>query len=86
VVESNDGKSIISIERPDLMNLQDSESYTALHYAAINRQPILVAALLRWGADPYIQDRNGNTPLHLTAEGTNYTIDIFHTYFNLTSY
>jgi len=76
VVESNDGETVISVERSDILNLQDAESYTPLHYAALSRQHAVVEVLLRWGADPFIQDRNGNTPLHLAAEGNNNMIMI----------
>lgn len=72
VSESHDGSRLLSIERPELLKLQDSINYTVLHYAALNRDEGLVAALLRWGADPYQQDGKGNTALMLCAEGLSF--------------
>lgn len=75
VTESPDGSQVLNIDRPELLNLKDSSGYTALHYAAVNRDEALVSALLRWGADPYQQDKKGNTPLHLSSAGTYYRED-----------
>jgi ankyrin repeat protein len=70
VHESDEDSSLVSIDRPQVINLQDSQHFTALHYAARGRQPELVSALLRWGADFGIKDATGNNPLHLVAEGS----------------
>ncbi|KAL8616973.1 hypothetical protein ACOMHN_041891 [Nucella lapillus] len=40
---------------------------TALHLAAIMRQPIHIELLLHAGANPSLADRNGNTPAHLAV-------------------
>jgi ankyrin repeat protein len=36
-----------------------------LHYAVVGEQPAVVSLLLKKGADPKIQDTDGNTPLSL---------------------
>ena len=40
---------------------------TALHIAAIMKQPEHIELLLHAGADPTLADRNGNTPAHLAV-------------------
>ena len=37
---------------------------TALHRAAMNNSARVVALLLRYNADPCVQDADGKTPLH----------------------
>lgn len=69
MIESEENLSLISIDRQEVLNLQDGDSSSALHYAARGRQPELVAALVRWGANAGLKDANGNSALHLVSEG-----------------
>lgn len=46
----------------------DNEGKTALHAAAANSWALVVGHLLERGADPFIEDAYGNTPLDLAAE------------------
>lgn len=48
---------------PFLISLQ-----TPLHLAAYLEQPSVIQALIHKGVNPGLQDRNGNTPLHLACE------------------
>lgn len=41
---------------------------TPLHLAVYLEQPSVVQALIHKGVNPGLQDRNGNTPLHLACE------------------
>lgn len=41
---------------------------TPLHLAVYLEQPVVVEALMRKGVNLGLQDRNGNTPLHLACE------------------
>lgn len=51
-----------SIDIPRLLTDQESENnYTPLHIAVINNNVSLVSKLLDLGADPNIQDKDGNT-------------------------
>jgi hypothetical protein len=47
------------------LNARDSEWYTALHWATLNRHHAVVHMLLQAGADPTIPDDGGETPLCL---------------------
>jgi len=49
------------------VNLQDSLRCSALHYAVRQLHVPILQFLLRCGADPGLQDQQGNTPLHLAA-------------------
>jgi len=50
------------------INQQNPQNgWTTLHAAAYNGHKKLVAYLLTRGADPDIQDKHGDTPLHLAA-------------------
>lgn len=49
------------------VNLQDSRRSSALHYAVRQQHVPILQFLLRCGADPCLQDLQGNTPLHLAA-------------------
>lgn len=51
----------------DYVNLVDNKKRSALHFASSRGNDGLVHLLLQQGADPNIQDLNGNTPLHLAA-------------------
>lgn len=48
---------------PLLISLQ-----TPLHLAVYLEQPSVIQALIHKGVNPGLQDRNGNTPLHLACE------------------
>jgi len=54
--------------KPELVHYHDDKKRTALHLAVLFDHLRLVRLLLRHGADPYQQDREGNTPLHLACE------------------
>jgi ankyrin repeat protein len=51
-----------------LLDLQDSQGRTALHYACRSGRPESVQILLEGGASPNIQDKAGRTPIHAVAE------------------
>lgn len=48
---------------------KDEHGATALHYAAQSSDEGRVHTLLIWGAETNIQDKNGDTPLHLAVSG-----------------
>lgn len=47
---------------PELLNVQDGEGATPLHWAAQWQDLSVVAVLMDLGADPTIRDKNGHTP------------------------
>ncbi|KAK9964560.1 hypothetical protein ABG768_005724 [Culter alburnus] len=49
------------------INKLNNLSQSPLHLAVITKQPKLVEVLMRTGADPSLQDREGRTALHLAA-------------------
>jgi ankyrin repeat protein len=51
------------------VNERDSQGATALHFAVIGLYIKNVQALISLGADPNVQDFEGNTPLHLCIQG-----------------
>ncbi|KAL3095516.1 hypothetical protein niasHS_004122 [Heterodera schachtii] len=52
---------------PELINATNSIGETALHLATRYAQGQAVLALLERGADPQLQDKHGETPLHIAA-------------------
>ena len=50
-----------------IINNHDSRKRTALHFSASRGFHKIVQLLLQYGADPNVQDFNGNTPLHLAS-------------------
>lgn len=56
----------MAAENPWLLNRQDEFGKTALH---TTRNALVVEALLKLGADPNIQDKDGMSPLHLASIG-----------------
>lgn len=49
-------------------NNYDASRMTALHYGVNSGRPNIVATLLRWGADPNMENRRGYTPLHYAIQ------------------
>ena len=54
---------------------------TALHVVCASERPAAstVTMLVRYGAHPNVQDRNGNTPLHFAAEVNNRKPPVYST-------
>ena len=55
---------VLLAHKPDL-NIDIKSSGGYLHYAVLCENPNLVLLLLKNGADPGVQDGDGNTPLHI---------------------
>lgn len=69
VEESEEYPYTCNVSRKEILTWQNMQGLTPLQLAARNRIPDLVKALLRWGADPKLQDGKGaNTALHFAAE------------------
>lgn len=51
----------------DVNKLDPSGDVPALYFMAINDKPLIVKKLLKYGADPLIKSKNGNTAVHLFA-------------------
>lgn len=49
-----------------IVNVRDTDSWTALHFAAHNSHSRCIQILLDAGADPRIADDDGATPLHVS--------------------
>ncbi|GAB0091170.1 hypothetical protein DMENIID0001_059830 [Sergentomyia squamirostris] len=58
---------LASLRRTPPTNIQDSNGYSALHYASLNGHATVVQLLLIGDANPNIQDNRGLAPLHLAA-------------------
>jgi ankyrin repeat protein len=52
---------------PDYLSMQNYQGYSPLHIAVLQNQPTFVRRLVIAGARLDYKDREGNTPLHLTA-------------------
>ncbi|NXI49408.1 IKBE inhibitor, partial [Chloroceryle aenea] len=52
----------------EVLEIQNDLFQTPLHLAVYLEQPSVVQALIHKGVNPGLQDRNGNTPLHLACE------------------
>uniref|UniRef100_A0A8B9V3V3 NFKB inhibitor epsilon n=1 Tax=Anas zonorhyncha TaxID=75864 RepID=A0A8B9V3V3_9AVES len=52
----------------EMLETQNDLFQTPLHLAVYLEQPVVVEALMRKGVNLGLQDRNGNTPLHLACE------------------
>jgi len=50
------------IDNCDVLNVQDRDGYSLLHYACGLRYRSLASTLVAYGANPNVQDRNGNSP------------------------
>ncbi|XP_054718966.1 ankyrin-1-like [Uloborus diversus] len=57
---------------PSLIDMKDSEGNTALHYATGYGHEEIVKMLLAKGAIPHLQNRRGQTPLHIIVSGPFY--------------
>ena len=57
------------LERGVLVNVQNKNNQTPLHYASVQGHLEVVVKLLESGADVNIQDMNGQTPLHYASKG-----------------
>ena len=66
MIASRNGHEIFAgslIERGALVNIQDSNGYTALMFAAGHGHPYVMKRLLWAGADPGIRNKLGHSPL-----------------------
>ncbi len=61
----------IVIARPDMINNQDTQKMTALHWAAAQGRADIVAALLARGANFRLTNAEGLTPYHLAERNRN---------------
>jgi len=52
------------IDQKELLDAQDRDGLTLLHFACALRYSVLAATLISYGANVNIQDRSGNTPFH----------------------
>ncbi|NXG19778.1 IKBE inhibitor, partial [Grallaria varia] len=52
----------------EVLEIQNDLFQTPLHLAVYLEQPCVIQALIHKGVNPGLQDRNGNTPLHLACE------------------
>ncbi|XP_075352300.1 NF-kappa-B inhibitor epsilon [Mycteria americana] len=52
----------------EVLEIQNDLFQTPLHLAVYLEQPSVIQALIHKGVNPWLQDRNGNTPLHLACE------------------
>nr|XP_033811015.1 NF-kappa-B inhibitor beta [Geotrypetes seraphini] len=60
-------------ENTEFLDLQNDLGQTALHIAVIIGLPTFIKQLLLAGADPCIQEKNGNTALHVACKEEQYT-------------
>ena len=66
------GLSLMSLEEellidPSAIHQRDPQGRTALHWAAVRGDELSTGALLSYGADPNVIDKNGMTPVYLAA-------------------
>lgn len=59
--------SEISIDLTNVYTQEELFNLPPLFAAVVHGRPLIVLLLLQYGADPNIQDRNGQTPLHLAV-------------------
>uniref|UniRef100_A0A3P9L527 Nuclear factor of kappa light polypeptide gene enhancer in B-cells 2 (p49/p100) n=1 Tax=Oryzias latipes TaxID=8090 RepID=A0A3P9L527_ORYLA len=59
--------TLLSSRQQRILNTTNHLQQTPLHLAVITRQPKVVEALLRAGADSTLPDKDGRSPLHLAA-------------------
>lgn len=52
---------------PAFLDIRNDDAHAPLHLAVLTRQPDIVRVLMIAGAKANIQDREGNTPLHLAC-------------------
>ena len=58
----------------ELLNQQDENGWTALHYAACRQHPKMLKILLQHGASVEIRNQHGRQPLHLVGANTNFPL------------
>lgn len=58
---------VFSLRRGPGANIQDSNGYSALHYASLNGHTDCVKLLLMHEASANLPDSRGSSPLHLAA-------------------
>ena len=63
-VHANEGLAGVLLDHGADVNQPDNSGFTALHYAAAFHCPEILEMLLEAGADPALEDQNGNVPLH----------------------
>ena len=63
-MHANEGLARILLDHGADVNQPDNAGFTALHYAAAFLCPEILEMLLEAGADPALEDRHGNVPLH----------------------
>ncbi|XP_030073439.1 NF-kappa-B inhibitor beta [Microcaecilia unicolor] len=66
------GSLLCFIENTEFLDLQNDLGQTALHIAVIIGLPTFIKKLLLAGADPCIQEKNGNTALHVACKEGQY--------------
>lgn len=66
--QSWDTSRIIWAEYTSLLDVQDRDKQTAMHLAVINRNKAAVELLAASGANCFLKDKGGMTPVHLAAE------------------
>lgn len=59
---------VVNEANPAFVNKVNHLRQSPLHLAVITQQPKLIRKLLQAGADVTLQDRHGNTPLHLASQ------------------
>ena len=66
-----DEASALIDELSDTADVLDADGWTPLHFAARNKEVLVIQALVKIGADPNARDESGRTPLHFAAFKSN---------------
>lgn len=61
---------LLRVATPGIINAQDNEQVTALHWAVLCQHPEHTQHLIKVGADPRIVDMEGRTALHYAVSNT----------------
>ncbi|KAJ3426525.1 serine/threonine-protein kinase tnni3k-related [Anaeramoeba flamelloides] len=77
-IEEGDIDDIEDVIDEDEVNFVNDEDKTALHLIAENRPDEfdIIDGLILMGADPELQDKNGNTPLHYLCQSDEITEEV----------